>query len=514
MTQKNSKNKSGFFLWTALGVLLIALLFVRVLFADIIGFTILVAVPLIVVMGLLIRANATSLRGRTAAYSINSIVTVLLILGIVGVLNFLGERYPQKLDLTKNKSHTLSDQTTKLVKGLNKTVKATMFVSTAQREKYRMLLDNYKSLNPKFEWEYVDPVREPVRTRAANIHKDATLLLSAGVKTNSVEDPSEEKLTNGLIKLLKDKTQTLCSLTGHGEKSFNSSDNEGYGAAKTSMGNQLYTVKEVSLLQEGKIPADCDAIAILGPNKSYFKAEADQIKDYLANGGRAIMALDINFKGTEFTPELLTILQDWHIKAEPALIMNKRYPQDMGVTASVIALFEKDSPITKDFKYESIFPAARPLEIIPGQPPGMDLKLVARSLPDSYLLTDLKNLSAGSLKITGQEKTGPSPVAVSVEGKLKDSKASRNTRLIVFGTSLFGVNGMASRGGNLDFFLNAVSWIMEDESLISIRTKEDAPSKVELSSRQSGLVFIITVLLIPALIAVAGIVIWILRKKL
>jgi ABC-type uncharacterized transport system involved in gliding motility auxiliary subunit len=97
---------------------------------------------------------------------------------------------------------------------------------------------------------------------------------------------------------------------------------------------------------------------------------------------------------------------------------------------------------------------------------------------------------------------------------LKDSKATRNTRLVVFGSSLFAVNGLVNRGGNLDFFLNSVSWIMEDESLISIRTKEEAPSRVELSARQSGFVFILTVILIPLLIAVAGIVIWVLRKRL
>ena len=370
MAKNNSSqiDKSSFILWILLFVLLVALLFARVLFADSVAFTVGVAIPLVAVLGTLIKKNASALKGRSAAFGLNSFITVVLVLGIVGVVNFLGERYPQKLDLTKNKSHTLSDQTTKLVKGLSQTVKATMFVSTAQREKYRMLLDNYKALSPKFEWEFVDPVREPVRTRAANIHKDATLLLSAGVKTNAVEDPNEEKLTNGLIKLLKDKTQILCSMSGHGEKSVNSSDNEGYSAAKSAMSNQLYTVKEVSLLQEGKIPADCDAIAILGATKSYFKNEAELIRAYLANGGRAIIELDLNFKGPEFTPELLSVLEDWHVKADAGLILNKRYPADMGPTASVIAIFDKDSPITKDFKYESIFPAARPLEEIPGKP--------------------------------------------------------------------------------------------------------------------------------------------------
>jgi ribose transport system substrate-binding protein len=36
----------------------------------------------------------------------------------------------------------------------------------------------------------------------------------------------------------------------------------------------------------------------------------------------------------------------------------------------------------------------------------------------------------------------------------------------------------------LDFFLNSISWALEDESLISIRSKDDESGKVELSQNE------------------------------
>ena len=73
---------------------------------------------LVVSLASLIHFNRQALKSRTTAYSVNSVVTVVLVIAIVGVIDFLSSRYPYKIDLTKNKIHTLSEQTMKLVKGL------------------------------------------------------------------------------------------------------------------------------------------------------------------------------------------------------------------------------------------------------------------------------------------------------------------------------------------------------------------------------------------------------------
>ena len=513
---KKSNENVTLLLWAGVGFLALALLFARAIYPELIWLTVLVALPLVGVLGALISQNQKALKSRKAAYGLNSTITILLVIAIVSVLNFIVARYPLKLDLTKNKLHTLSDQTSKLIKGLQKPVKATLYAKMQQKEQFHSLLDNYKALNPKFEVEYVDPDREPARSRQAGIKKYGTLQLTVGTRDNKIEEPTEEKLTNTLIKLMKEKTPTLCSTIGHGEKSFSSPDSEGLENVKKALGSQSYEVKEINLAQEGKISDSCDAITIMGPTKSFFAPEIQAVRDYLNAGGHAVIAVDINLKGGETNPELISLLQEWHVKAVPALVVDP-LSRLFGVDSSVAVLanYSKESPITKDFQVNCALPFTRPLDPIPGAPAGMNVQWIAQTTPKSWGVMDLKQIAKGEVKFEqGKDRMGPLTAAISVEGKQKDSKATKNTRLVVFGSSHFATNNFSRMGGNLDFFMNAVSWAMEDESLISIRAKEEGPGKIELSQKSGTFIFLMTVIVIPLVVAAAGIGIWMVRRRL
>jgi hypothetical protein len=503
-------------LWTGAGLVTLALLFARVAFPELIWLTLVLCVLLLALLGCLVIQNQSSLRSRTTAYGVNSLVTIILVFGIVGVANFLGSRYPLKKDFTQNKLHTLSDQTVKVTRSLTSPLKVTYFGKIAEKEKARPLLDNYKALNPKFEVEYVDPDREPSRAKLAGIKKYGTVLLSFGTRESKVEDLSEEKLTNAMIKIVKDKSPTLCAVTGHGEKSFDSGDAEGYQAAKKALLEQAYQVRDVNIIQETKIPDTCDAVAVIGPTKSFLAPEAAALKDYLNNGGRAVFAIDVNLKGPEYSPELVSILEGWYAKPLNALVVDP-LSRMFGVDASVaiLANFNRSQAITKDFQANCVFPFTRPLEILPNAPSGLSVQWLAQTTPKSWAATDFRQIAKGEIQFNpGQDKQGPLNAALTIDGKQKDSKATRNTRLVVFGSSFFATNQVSRNAGNLDFFLNSVSWAMEDESLISIRAKEETPGKVELSQRAASAIGLLTILVIPALIAVAGVSIWVYRRKL
>jgi ABC-type uncharacterized transport system involved in gliding motility auxiliary subunit len=521
-TSQKQSGKSGInltvALWTATLISGIGLVFARLVYPELLWATIALAVLFVACTGLLIKENQKALRTRTVAFGVNSIVTVLLVVAITAVLNFLVARYPQKLDLTKTKKHTLSEQTVKVVKGLKQEVKATLFAKFAEREEMRQLLDNYKSLNPKFALDFVDPDKEPVRARQLNIRKYGTLHLAYGNREQQVEELNEEKLTNALMKLTQDKVPTFCHLTGHGEKAFNSQEADGYELIRQGLIAQAYETKEVNLLQENKVPEICDALAIIGPSKPLFGNDLKLITEYLANGGRAVIALDLNIKGAEPMAELIGLLRNWHVDVGTALIVDPASRQfGVDAAAPIIAQFAPDSPITREFgasRSAAVFPFVRPVEVLKDAPAGLGVKWLGQTTPNSWAVTDLSKLAkSGAAKLEASDKRGPISVAVAVDGKQKDSKATRNTRLVVFGTSAFAMNQHSGFGLNRDFFLNAVSWALEDENVISIRAKEDAPSKVELSQKEGTTIFLI-IALFPLLTIVAGVVVWVRRRRL
>ena len=83
--------------------------------------------------------------------------------------------------------------------------------------------------------------------------------------------------------------------------------------------------------------------------------------------------------------------------------------------------------------------------------------------------------------------------------------------MLVAGDSSFITNPYLGTYGNKDFILNAVEYMTSDEALITIRPKETAPL-IELQKSQAGLVFLVSIILIPLLVAVFGVTVWLRRK--
>jgi ABC-type uncharacterized transport system involved in gliding motility auxiliary subunit len=455
-------------------------------------------------------------KNRALSFGVNSVFITLVVISIVVLINFLGKQYPQKVDLTKNKIHTFSDQTQKIMQGLKDPVEATFFGDMASREKNRPIFDNYKKASPQFKLEWVDPNKEPTRTKAAGIKKADTLVLTYKGRTSKIEDISEEKITNELIKMTKETKLTVCTVTGHGEIGFSDQGATGFAAAKKGLEDQSYFVKEITLPQETKIPAECGTVVMLGSVKALFPAEVKMLSDYLENGGRLVVGLETVPNSGDQTKELTELLAHYGITVKKGLIIDP-VSKMLGVDASVpiVATFNKDTTLGKDFSGQCFFPFSRPMDISSPAPEGFKAEWIGKTTPKAFAETDIAGLAKGLAKFdAGVDLAGPLNTVITVSGKKKDSKAAHETRLVAFSSSQFANNQYSRFGGNLDLFLNAVSWAVEDESMISIRAKEEDAGKVEISQNQGIAIFWLCVILIPLAIAIFGIVIWVRRKKL
>jgi len=61
-------------------------------------------------------------------------------------------------------------------------------------------------------------------------------------------------------------------------------------------------------------------------------------------------------------------------------------------------------------------------------------------------------------------------------------------------------------------FLNAVNWLAEEESLIAIGPKTNVPRNIRLTMIQQGVVCFGSLILIPAMIVIAGVLVWLKRR--
>ena len=102
--------------------------------------------------------KAFSIR-RSTRLGANSILMVLLFTAILVIVNFLAARHTMRWDLSETQHFTLAPQTHKILRGLTREVKVTVFAQerSPSYNTYRDLLDSYKQDSDKLKVEFVDP---------------------------------------------------------------------------------------------------------------------------------------------------------------------------------------------------------------------------------------------------------------------------------------------------------------------------------------------------------------------
>src|SRR5688500_8280343 len=123
------------------------------------------------------REVARSLSGRGAKFGTVAIVSSVVVLAILVALNYLGVRHHKRWDLTAAKQFTLSDQTRKILDGLQKPVAIKVFAQSNDFQRFRDRLDEYVYASKQVSIEYVDPVKSLSRANQYHVQQLGTVVL-------------------------------------------------------------------------------------------------------------------------------------------------------------------------------------------------------------------------------------------------------------------------------------------------------------------------------------------------
>ena len=234
----------------------------------------------------------TIFTGRQAKYGSNALLMTIAVVGILSVINYLVFKYPQRWDLTENKQRTLAKETLETLKALPLPVHAIAFYSatTSFAEAERVLNDYKYYSKGKFDYEQIDPVKDPVAAQQVNVplSSGGTIVLIMGDRQEKVTYATEEEMTGALVRLMATK-QVVYFLTGHDEYSPDDSGEQGYSNAKSTLEKKNYTVQTLNLLATNTIPEDARVIVISGPRKPLAENEITLLTNFQAQGGALIV---------------------------------------------------------------------------------------------------------------------------------------------------------------------------------------------------------------------------------
>lgn len=460
---------------------------------------------------------------RSVKYGTNVTAMILVVLGIIILIEAISSRHNFQLDLTRNKRFTLSDQTSKVLQALDKDVNVLAFFSIDQGDRVALedLLKQYVQLSTRIKYEFVDPDKNPGRAKSYEIKNYGTIVLETSEKQEKILESTEEALTNALVKVSREGKKVIYFLKGHGEHDLEDIGEKGYNQVKKAIEDENYEVKDLLLMQQQSVPEDATVLIISGPQKDLLPAELESLKTYIQQGGKALFLLDPDQAQSMavFLKEYGIILGDDLIIDTLSRIFGAGY--DMPVASEY-----QPHPITDKFNIATFFPVARSVQLEETLPEGITGQILARSSPQSWAETNKEELQQGSVEFNeGSDLPGPVPLAavvtIDIPGENNEEKSGDEDEIaqenvqakcVVFGDSDFASNTYLGLSGNGDLFLNAVSWLAEEEDLIAIRAKDPETSPLMLTAFQGRLAFFLSIIFLPLAVVIVGVMVYINRR--
>jgi gliding motility-associatede transport system auxiliary component len=446
---------------------------------------------------------------RSTRMGANSLLMVVLLVGILSILNFLAARHSVRWDLSENQNFSLAPQTHRVVRTLPREVKITVFT----REKdpgyqtYRERLDSYRQASPKIAVEFVDPERQPKVAQTYGITRSDTAIFESGTQTVRVTNPSEAELTGALIRVSKDDKKRILFLEGHGESGMDNRERTGFSLAKEILTKQGYEVGTLSLLVQTAVPDNTSILAIAGPRKPLTSEELERIRTYVDNGGHLLLMVDPDTQA-----DLNPLLKHWGVALGPGVLVDFQDRLAQGEPTVLLVRTFTEHEITQDLNAAVLFPLARHVTFDEQIGKDWDFVQLARTSPNSRAV-----LKATGRVIALNEKEdikGPLPMAAALAPKTAPAEGKPRPAVVIIGNSTFASNAFVNFPGNSDFFLHAAAWLAQDRDMITIGPRDQAVRPFVPNPNQERTLLYVQVFLLPAIVLVAGINVWRKRRRL
>ena len=482
----------------------------------VIGIALIVAAIVMNVDALRERLSSGEAR-RAGKYGTSAVLSTLLGLAILGMLGFLSTRYHHRFDWSEQKIHTLSDQSRKVLEGLDQDVQVVALVNKIDQGPVRELLDRFAYQSERFKVEYADPNERPglleqFGIQPGQLGEGGLVRVAIGGESVEVSQIDEDHITNAMVKLTRTGEKVVYFVTGHGERAIEGEDattREGFQRAAEALKNENYRVEPLLISNMKDVPEDADVVIVAGATRPLFDEDLGVLGRYLARGG-ALMALVDPRVATNWVDQL----RGWGANIGDDIVVDRTLALFGRPFTPFAGQYNPEHPITRDFRDPRndavIFHEARSVRPADGAP----LETIVSTGADSwgerdFALLDRENAAA----IDPGDVPGPVSVMIAGTPVLAGQDGQAEARLVVAGDTNFASNEFLDAGRNRDLFLNAANWLIGDVEAIAIRPNTSRASRFQLSAEQFHTIRSASLFVLPELIAVLGVLTWWSRRN-
>lgn len=461
---------------------------------------------------------------RVGSYSVfSSLIVVAIAAAVVAAVSALPLKYTQ-FDMTSEGLYSLSDQTAELCKSLTQDVTIHWMVETGkENNQLKALLDRYRELSGHVIVRKVDPVENPGFAAAYtdDLQYNNSAIVVCGDRSKfvdyneifvadyssyfmtgniSVSFNGEGALTSAIDYVTSQDLPKLYILGGHGEQALPDA------VAKAIKAQNILT-EELSLLSSETVPADGACVLVCSPASDISDDEKKVLQSYLEAGGHMLLITNYRKDGL---PNLEALMAYYGTALNRGVVLDVDSNYNVqGVAYYLlpkIGRHEITNPLLNN-RYYVLMPMAQGLTVLDDLRDGLTVTKLLTTSDAAFSKVNINETGETSTEFEEGDIKGPFALGAAVE--------ENDTRIVWFTTSLMLDERYDTlvRGADRDLFINALNWMCERESRISIGAKSFDLNPITVPTADTLKIGFLVAVLIPLGTLAAGITVVVRRRR-
>ena len=496
---------------------------------------------------------------RKTIIGANVAVMLAIAIAIYGIVSYVNSRHYHRFDCTASGRFSLTSKTKNILAGLEKPIMISTLFNRGDRfsadmfEQVSDILAEYAYKSDKLTINHIDPVSERTKVeliaKRINIEQIAlnSVIFECEERSKHVDIKElierkfpfnfkgEEVFTAAILAVSQEKQTGVLFTTGHGEPSIEEFNPEGLSNIANALKRDNYKVISFDLLSKKEIPNFCDILVIAGPTKGFSTEEVNIIHNYLDKGGKMLAMLEPAL-GRNKPSGLKELLKDYNIDAkESAVIYNKVDMPLFGAQTVAEVYVSKDKykehKITNGItNLTTVFFGVIPISVVgtqdvkqaynvwklaeaPDQAWG-ETRVESGKKPENDRDVDIQSPIGLIYAVEPADPSTAASIAHGAPAPEPGTTTAKGPRLVIFGDADFAANDYVNNyPGNLDLFLNSITWLAQKETQLGISAKPQDVRQAVIRPIQMRVIFWLTVFGIPAIGIIIGSVVWWERRR-
>jgi hypothetical protein len=450
----------------------------------------------------------------------------LLLLALVLTAGWLIARHDHYFDWTSSGRNSLSPQSIAVLERLPvddaQPLGITIFAPREHRigRAVEQLVARYQQQRPDLDVHWVDPQRFPERARDADVRLLGQIVLEYRGRRESLGVLSEAALSSAIARLTLARAPLVALLEGHGERALGGAGPD-LGRFAQLLRQRGFRLQPLDLAGSTRVPDNTDLLLISMPAIDLFPGEAEALVDYVAAGGHLLWLMEpgdsATLKGLEPLAAYLGI------RALPGTVVDAAAAAH-GFATPVFAVVSDwpDHPLGRDLVAPAVLPGSSAFAV--SAAPGWQIEATLSTGTESWNET---GPIRGELTLDANagEEAGPLAVAMVLSRPSPGAAAAQQPdaltqapvaaetalaavpqqRVIVVGDGDFASNAHLASAENRTLALRMARWLTGLEDLITPPGGRDDRDNFALSTPRAWLISVGAVVLLPALLIAAGV---------